>query len=77
METQLEINFKHLNYISRRSLVKLPTPTFANVILTKIMTYFLIVGKITKKEKLESLSIPSVCYYEAKIKFLSDVNFPS
>ena len=28
MGTQLKINLKYLNYISRRGLVKLPTPTF-------------------------------------------------
>ena len=49
MGTQLKITLKHLKYISRRHLVKLPTPTFVNIILTQIMTHFLVVGKIIKK----------------------------
>ena len=57
MGNQLKINLKYLNYISRRSLVKLTTPTFAKIILTQIMTNFLIVGKITKKEMAEIISI--------------------
>ena len=50
MGTQFKINLKYLNYISRRVMVKLPTSTFAIIILTQIMTNFLVVGKITKKE---------------------------
>ena len=57
MGNQLKINLKYLNYISRRGLVKLTTPTFAKIILTQIMTNFLIVGKITKKEMAEIISI--------------------
>ena len=49
MGTQLKINLKYLNYISRRGLVKLPTPTFANIILTQIIKFFLVVGKTTEK----------------------------
>ena len=55
MGTQLQINLKYLNYISSRGLVKLPTPTFANIILTKIITNFLVVGKTTKKEMADNL----------------------
>ena len=57
MGNQLKINLKYLNYIPRRGLVKLTTPTFAKIILTQIMTNFLIVGKITKKEMAEIISI--------------------
>ena len=57
MGNQLKINLKYLNYISRRGLVKLTTPTSANIILTQTMTNFLIVGKITKKEMAEIVSI--------------------
>ena len=57
MGNQLKINLKYLNYISRRGLVKMTTPTFAKIILTQIMTNFLIVGKITKKEMAEIISI--------------------
>ena len=31
MGTQLKITLKYLNYIPRRGMVKLPTPTFANI----------------------------------------------
>ena len=57
MGNQLKINLKYLNYIPHRGLVKLTTPTFAKIILTQIMTNFLIVGKITKKEMAEIISI--------------------
>ena len=71
MGTQLKINLKYLNYISRRVLVKLSTSTFAIIILTQIMTNFLVVGQITKKEMAE---ITSICFL---IKFLSDISFSS
>ena len=49
MGTQLKITLKYLNYISRRSLVKLTTLTFANVIMTQIITNFLVAGKTANK----------------------------
>ena len=60
MGNQLRITLKsnsHMNYISRRDLVKLPALTFANISVTQIITNFLVVGKIIQKEMAPTTSV--------------------
>ena len=59
-ENYLKIKFISEQYFPSRSGITANPPTFTNINVTQMMTNFLVVGKITQKEKTAMISI---CFF--------------
>ena len=77
-ESYLKIKFISGLYFPSRSDITANPPHLWILMWHKWWEIFLLLGKSLRKKKLQwSLFAFLGCYYQAKIKFISDVNFPS